>query len=158
MAYAPVGREDQPAAVLCGTIDLDWMLQGLSAQYYGNGIQFYIVEQESGQFLLDSWHGSLGKMDDLKGRKAAKGYSREAFLEGFSQGESGLSVFASNSAGENFYVAYAPMIRHLFIPACFEKMLKENGGNSAKAWFYIPGSWWSRNTTTYLTASVITTI
>lgn len=105
----PVELEGTVQAVLCGVIDLEQLPDTFLMQEYGQNMQFYIVEGQSGQFLLDTWHDTLGTVEDLRERKAAKGYSREKFHQDFSEGKAGVAVFFSEKARENFYSSYAPV-------------------------------------------------
>lgn len=102
----PVQQNGAVAAVLCGTIDLTQLPHLFYAQEYGESMQFYILEAETGQFLLDTWHDRLTKKSELSGRKPGRGYSKEKFDADLAARQTGHTVFRSNTAGENFYTSY----------------------------------------------------
>lgn len=105
----PVERDGQIVAVLCGIIDLERLPHLFFSQEYGENMQFYIIESGTGQFLLDTWHNTLGAVSDLEGRKPGRGYSAEQFHQDVAQHKAGVMVFRSQKAGENFYTSYAPI-------------------------------------------------
>ncbi|MDO4329992.1 MAG: cache domain-containing protein [Lachnospiraceae bacterium] len=108
-ACLPVEKDGETAAVLCGSLDLERLADVFPGLDYGTEMQFFIIEKETRQFLLDTWHEHPANMDELQDRKAEKGYSREQFTFDFSQGNSGVTVFRSEKANENFYTGYAPV-------------------------------------------------
>lgn len=105
----PIKQENQTVGILCGVIEFEKLLGKFSIHEYRDTMQFYIMERSTGQFLLDTWHNSLGSTKELRERKGAAGYNREKFLEEFGQGKQGITVFESRTAGENFYASYAPI-------------------------------------------------
>lgn len=105
----PVQRNGKTAAVLCGVIDLEKIPHLLVSKEYGEEMQLYIFDRTSGQFLLDTWHGTLTTRESLGGRKPAKGFSKEQFDEDLDAGRAGFTVFRSNTTGEDFYTSYAPV-------------------------------------------------
>lgn len=107
--YVPIEQNGETAAVLRGTIDLTQLPHLFYAQEYGEDMQLYILERGSGQFLLDTWHDTLTTREGLEGRKPARGYSREQFDQDIAAGRAGVTVFRSETTGENFYTSYAPV-------------------------------------------------
>lgn len=108
-ACLTIEKDGETAAVLCATLDLKHLADIFPGLDYGAEMQFFIIERETRQFLLDTWHEHSANMDEMQDRRAAKGYSREQFTFDFSQGNSGVTVFRSEKANENFYTGYAPV-------------------------------------------------
>lgn len=105
----PLIQKGETVGILCGVVDLKWLLHTVAVRDYGDSMQIYIVDRKTEDFLLDTWHDSLGNMEGLKNRNPAAGYTREQFVEDFSERKNGTTVFQSQKAGENFYVSYAPV-------------------------------------------------
>lgn len=105
----PIEQDGETVAVLCGVIDLERIPHLFFAQEYGADMQLYILERSSGQFLLDTWHDTLTTRQGLAGRKPARGYSREQFDRDVAEGRTGVTVFRSNTTGQDFYTSYAPV-------------------------------------------------
>lgn len=104
--YVPVLEEGETAAILFGVIDLGKFPDIYTLNAYDGEVQLYLIEGTSGEFILDTWHGTLGNISDLDDRKAEKSFSVQEFENHMKNGGSGDIIFQSQSAGEKFYGHY----------------------------------------------------
>ena len=88
-------------------------LQELSRSYktdlYGGNAFVLIVDGNTGDILLDTWHDSLGNLSDLRGRKMLKGYTYEEAMEKIPNGIGGDMCTVSQSTGMTLYLHYEPV-------------------------------------------------
>ncbi len=106
----PVVRNDETVAILYGYISLDVFPSFVSSTAYDGKCQFYIVDGNTGEFLMDEYHrfdqdnnevplsnafdGSMGD------RETKPGYSMEDMHRNIRNGESGYHIFKSQRTGE----------------------------------------------------------
>lgn len=107
--YAPIEQAGKTRALLCGVVELGTMLNQFSVQGYGEDMQLYVIDGETGDFLMDTWHDELSNMSRLGGRPMKRGYNAEQWIEDFAAQRSGAAAFLSQSAGEYFYTYYTPV-------------------------------------------------
>ena len=108
--FVPVMRAGKTVAMLYGIISLqDFPINIHITPYDGKGAM-YIVEGQSGNFLIDTWHpGKLTNMWDLGTRKVAPGYDPDRYRQSFAAGETGHLIFVSRTIGEYLYFHHRPM-------------------------------------------------
>ena len=107
----PVSFEGGTQAVLYGFTDLKSFPERFSANLpYGGKSQLYLVDADTGDFLMDMWHDSLGNLYDgsMKTRKPMEGYDPDIMLNDIRSGRSGYYVFLSNTKNEYLYTRYQP--------------------------------------------------
>lgn len=107
--YVPVEKNGRAAALLYGCIELSNFAKEWNAKAFNGNAQIYLINGEDGQFLVDTWHDSLGNMSILGGRKIKPGYSIERYREDIRTNRSGHIVFVSKTVGEYFYLWYEPV-------------------------------------------------
>ncbi len=116
----PVLQEDEVAAVLYGYISLDTFPQYISSTAYDGKCQFYIVEGNNGDFLMDEYHRYAAEGGDelplsnvfdgsMAERETKPGYHMSSMREGIAQGGSGYHIFKSQRTGVWYYTYYMPM-------------------------------------------------
>ncbi len=116
----PVVRDNVIVAVLYGYISLDTLPSFVSCTAYDGKCQFYIVDGNTGHFLMDEYHrystdGSqelpLGNAYDgrMGGRETKPGYTLDAMRDGMRNGESGYFIFKSQRTGQWYYTYYMPL-------------------------------------------------
>ncbi len=116
----PIVRGNAPIAILYGYISLDTFPTFLSSTAYDGKSQFYIVDGNTGDFLMDEYHrydrdGStelpLGNAFDgsMGNRETKPGYTMEAMRDGIRNGESGYFIFRSQRTGQWYYTYFMPM-------------------------------------------------
>lgn len=106
--FVPVVKNGETIAMLYGVIDLADLPEKLKANIYDGQAAVYLADGKTGDFILDTWHKSLGNIAELGGRKAKAGYSVEQLQDDFLHGKSGHCVFVSKSIGECLYFYYEP--------------------------------------------------
>lgn len=107
----PVRIDGRLEAVLYGMMNLDYLPILFAADLpYGGQAQLYLVDGDTGDFLMDMWHDSLGNIYDgsMGSRITKPGYSLDTMLDDIRSGRSGYFVFLSQTAGEYFYTRYQP--------------------------------------------------
>lgn len=98
-------------AVLYGFTDLNSLPERFSTGLpYGGKSQLYIVDGDTGDFLMDTMHNFLGNLYDgsITSRTAMEGYDPEIMLEDVRSGREGYYVFFAGSEGEYYYTRYQP--------------------------------------------------
>lgn len=108
----PVSQQGQVAGILYGFMNLDWLptLFENDTPYDGNS-QLYLVDGDSGDFIMDMWHDTLGNLyDGSMGTRITKpGYDLETMIDDIANGRSGYYIFKSRTADEYFYTRYQPV-------------------------------------------------
>ena len=107
--YVPVIRRGETIAMLCGVIDLKDIPGEIRVKPYSGEAAIYIIEGESGDFIVDTWHEEMGNIWDLGEREMAPGYDHEQLKQGLIHGQSDYVVFVSRTIGEYLYFYYEPM-------------------------------------------------
>lgn len=108
--YVPVKREGQTVAMLYGVIVPGDLPEEVSLNPYGGRGALYIIDGNTGDFLIDTWHaGVTGNIWALGEREMAPGYNSDQLQEGVANGESRYVVFVSKTIGEYLYFYYEPM-------------------------------------------------
>ncbi len=107
----PIVRGGKAIAVLYGYMSLESFPHCITSNTYDGKCQFYIVDGDTGDFLMDEYHGELGNIFDgsMGERETKHGYSIESMREGVKNGESGFYVFRSERTGDWYYTYYMPI-------------------------------------------------
>ena len=108
--YVPVKRDGQIIAMLYGVVELGSLPEDLEAAPYGGQAAIYIIEGQTGDFLVDTWHSeSGGNIWALGRREMAPGYDHEVLKQGLTEGDTGYVVFVSETTGEYLYFYFEPL-------------------------------------------------
>ncbi len=116
----PIIRGGETTAVLYGYISLESFPSFISSTAYDGECEFYIVDGNTGDFLMDEYHrldkdgqteiplsnvfdGSMGE------RETKPGYSFEDMRRNIKSGDSGYFVFKSQRTSEWYYTYYMPV-------------------------------------------------
>ena len=107
----PVRRDGETLGILYGFVNLSDLARELTVTAFDGNVQIYVADGETGDFLIDTWHDTLGNIFDseLMSRKTKRGYDFLQMKQDFVQGRSGRIAFRSNTAGEYFYSSYMPV-------------------------------------------------
>ncbi len=106
----PVIRSGETVGILYGYISLDMFPTFIDTMAYDGKCQFYIVDGESGDFLMDEYHGTLGNIYDGSMEWESKdGYDVSQMRDDVYNGKSGYYVFRSQRTGEWYYTCYQPL-------------------------------------------------
>ena len=106
---APVKRDGETIAILYGMVPLQELSRSYKTDLYGGNAFVLIVDGNTGDILLDTWHDSLGNLSDLRGRKMLKGYTYEEAMEKIPNGIGGDMCTVSQSTGMTLYLHYEPV-------------------------------------------------
>ncbi len=115
----PVVKNGEIAASLYGYISLEAFNSFVSSASYGGNCQLYIVDGNTGDFLMDEYHRydnenneiPLGNAFDgsMGDRETKPGYSMDEMRRNIRNGEEGYHIFKSRRTGEWYYTYYMPM-------------------------------------------------
>lgn len=108
--YVPVTRNGVTVAMLYGVIELNHLPEDINMSPYGGKGAMYIIDGNTGDFLMDTWHsGETGNMWAMGERKMAPGYDPQQMRQGILNGESRYVVFVSETTGAYLYFYYEPL-------------------------------------------------
>lgn len=107
--FVPVVKDGETVAMLYGVIDLKELPDEWENIPYNGEAAVYIIDSTTGDFIMDTWHKSLGNILELGDRKMKQGYNSEQFLEDFLSRQTGYCVFVSQTIGEYLYFYFQPM-------------------------------------------------
>ena len=108
--YYPIKRDGQIVAILYGVVMIQKLPLTMAVQPYSGKGAMYLVEGDTGNFLVDTWHpGQVGNLWELGARPVAPGYDAAKFERGFVKGESDYLIFVSRTIGEYLYFYYRPL-------------------------------------------------
>ena len=105
----PVVRDGETVAILYGVVPLQELSQNYQIDLYNGNAFLLLVDGNSGDILLDTWHDSLGNISELRGRKMLKGYTYEETMEKIPNGIGGDMCTVSQSTGMTLYLHYEPV-------------------------------------------------
>mgnify|MGYP001295827882 CR=1 FL=1 len=105
----PVKRDGETIAILYGMVLLQELSRSYKTDLYGGNAFVLIVDGNTGDILLDTWHDSLGNLSDLRGRKMLMGYTYEEAMEKIPNGIGGDMCIVSRSTGLTLYLHYEPV-------------------------------------------------
>ena len=106
---APVKRDGETIAILYGMVPLQELSRSYKTDLYGGNAFVLIVDGNTGDILVDTWHDTLGNLSDLSGRKMLKGYTYEEAMEKIPNGIGGDMCTVSQSTGLTLYLHYEPV-------------------------------------------------
>lgn len=107
--FVPIVKDGKTVAMLYGVVDLNRMANDFKCTLYDGHAVVYLIDGVTGDFLMDTWHETLGNSNDFKGRKPKEGYSFEQMQQDLLDGKEGCCVFLSQSIGEYLYYYYKPV-------------------------------------------------
>jgi diguanylate cyclase (GGDEF)-like protein len=103
----PVCKDGQVAGILYGVTKLDMLPGVLSTEILDNQAYVYIIDSQTGDFLMDTWHSELTNLSDFSTRQAADNNGSQIGLD-MRAGNSGHARYYSKTTGEVLYIYYAP--------------------------------------------------
>lgn len=107
--FVPVVKDGETVAMLYGIAELETLPDKWENIPYSGEAAVYIIDSKNGDFIMDTWHKSLGNILELGERKMKNGYSPELLLEGVLNRQTGYCVFESKTIGENLYFYFQPI-------------------------------------------------
>ena len=107
--YVPVIQNNQITAMLYGVIEVASLPSILINDPYDGEAAAYLMEGDTGNLIVDTWHSELGNLWDMGKRQMADGYDYEQLKEGLINGKSDYVVFVSETIGKYLYFYYEPL-------------------------------------------------
>lgn len=107
-SYLPVQKNGSTAALLCAVIEPDALLALCPHLPFEGSSELFVLEAHSGNFLVDTWRGSLGNVSGLAERRMKPGYRMEDLRRGIKSMESGQTAFLAETDGKPLYCDYEP--------------------------------------------------
>ncbi len=105
----PIVRKGETVGILYAYMKLSVLPEYINSTAYDGACYFYIVDGDTGDFIMDTWHkGKLGNIDSMGDRETRDGYDIEAMRQDIRNGGSGYFVFKSRTTGEWLYTYYMP--------------------------------------------------
>ncbi len=112
--FVPIIQDGETAALLYGVTDLESLPGSLNIDNIYNASAFiYIIDTKSGDFLVDTWHDTLGNIKDFSGAnpgretKGDKGW--DEFTDDLTDLNSGYVVYRTPNTDGWEYMYYAPI-------------------------------------------------
>ncbi|MCI6715730.1 MAG: sensor domain-containing diguanylate cyclase [Lachnospiraceae bacterium] len=107
--FVPILNDGETVALLYGVVDLQTLPELLDRSSYDGKVQITIMDAESGDYIVDTWHDTLGNVDDYGNREHVSGQSPDELRQMALEGASGYTVFESKSFGEKLYFYSSPV-------------------------------------------------
>ncbi len=112
--YVPIIQDGETVALLYGITDLESLPDSLNTENIFNANAFvYIIDTKSGDFLVDTWHDTLGNVSDfsdsLSTRKTKGDKSWEEYMEDLTNLNSGYVIYRTPNTDGWEYMYYAPI-------------------------------------------------
>lgn len=110
----PVIQNGETIALLYCTMSLQDMSDRYPVTNFSGNAIVMLIDGETGDMLIDTWHHSLGNMADYVKRDFKMGDTITEALTKMGNNESGNLAFTSKTTGEVLYLHYEPVgINHL---------------------------------------------
>lgn len=106
---SPVRQGSRTVAILCGVVKIERLDEHFNISAYDGKAKLSLLESDTGNYIIDSWHDTPGNLRDFTGYTFARGYSQEKYFRQISAGEGGLTVLRTPKSTETFYANYAPI-------------------------------------------------
>lgn len=104
----PILQEGETIGILYGITEVNSLPLYYVADSYGENASIYLIDGDSGDFIMDTWHLSLGNIADWSKHKV-KGQKTSEIDTDIKSGKSGYLVGYSERVKENMYSYYTPV-------------------------------------------------
>ena len=107
--FVPIIKNGETVALLYGTTRLSELPKVMNIDnIYNASASVFIIDTENGDFIMDTWHKSLGNIKDFKTRKTRGQGSWDNNLQKLMNRETGYIEYKSQKANEWTYLYYSP--------------------------------------------------
>lgn len=106
--FVPIEKNGKVVAMLYGVVDLSSLSKQFRTTSYGGQLATYLIDGDTGDFLVDTLHKRLGNTAEFKDQKQNTGYSYESKQQVVFDEVEGCYVVASNDEGKYLYY-YEPI-------------------------------------------------
>ncbi len=112
--YVPIIQDGETVALLYGVTDLETLPDSLNIDNIYNASAFvYIIDTRSGDFLVDTWHNTLGNTADYStkdyGRETKGEKNWEEYTDDLINMKSGYVIYRTPNTDGWEYLYYAPI-------------------------------------------------
>lgn len=104
----PILQKGETIGILYGITEVNSLPLYYVADSYGENASIYLIDGDSGDFIMDTWHLSLGNIADWSKHKV-KGQKTSEIDTDIKSGKSGYLVGYSERVKENMYSYYTPV-------------------------------------------------
>lgn len=104
----PILQKGETIGILYGITDVNSLSLYYVADSYAENASIYLIDGDSGDFIMDTWHLSLGNISDWSKHKV-KGQKTSEIDTDIKSGKSGYLVGYSERVKENMYSYYTPV-------------------------------------------------
>lgn len=104
----PVIRNGRTIYILYGVIRISDFADKYKTDIYDGQVYVFLEDGDTGDFLLDTWHKTVGNVDSFNNRKLEPGYSWDTFTSDLKAGRGGRLAFTSATIGEVILLRYDP--------------------------------------------------
>lgn len=105
----PIMDSGKVVGVLYGVIELEDLKNRYAPYFETSAAYLYILEQDTGKFIVDTRHEGLGNISLLDSGVGRRGYSYIQMSRDMAEGKEGYSAFLSNIDNNYYLVHYAPL-------------------------------------------------
>lgn len=104
----PILQKGETIGILYGITEVNSLPLYYVADSYAENASIYLIDGDSGDFIMDTWHLSLGNIADWSKHKV-KGQKTSEIDTDIKSGKSGYLVGYSERVKENMYLYYTPV-------------------------------------------------
>ena len=104
----PILQEGETIGILYGITEVNSLPLYYVSDSYGENASIYLIDGDSGDFIMDTWHLSLGNIADWSKHKV-KGQKTSEIDTDIKSGKSGYLAGYSERVKENMYLYYTPV-------------------------------------------------
>lgn len=105
----PVENGSEILLMLIGVIESESLSEVFQPVIYDGKANICIVDVESGNYIMDTWHKELGNAYETEDRKRIKGYEAVDLKEELRTYQTGAIAFESRTNGKPIYMYYTPV-------------------------------------------------
>lgn len=105
----PITRQGETIGIVYGIIEVNSLPTYYVAESYAENSSIYLIDGDSGDFIIDTWHFSLGNISDWKNHKVKKGMNPDDIDVDLKSGKSGYLAGYSQRLKEYMYSYYTPV-------------------------------------------------
>ena len=103
----PIVSKGETVGILYGFIDFGNLKKRYKPMADSNNARLYIIERETGDFIVDTWRDELGNLHDARVIESRKGYSYDEMRQDIFDGKNGFCVYRSNISHTMMYTHYS---------------------------------------------------
>lgn len=99
----PILKSGKTIGILYGIIEVDSLPTYYVAESYAENASIYLIDGDSGDFIMDTWHLSLGNIADWSNHKVKNDLKTSEIDKDIKSGKNGYLIGYSERAKENMY-------------------------------------------------------